>query len=103
MNRFMILLILLFASFAKSIPSVLQTRKDTLGGFKQCKGKFPNTITEYSYSPDPIVDGEPMKVHLAGKATVAVEKGALLTIRGYDKNQLIFIFGVDYCKALVEP
>ena len=105
MNRFIIILFtifIFFTSFVKSIPSALQKREDPLSGFKQCKGKFPNVITAYDYSPDPIVYTKPVKVLIAGNAAVGVEQGALMTATGYYKDRIAYLYGIDYCKVFVK-
>jgi hypothetical protein len=103
MNRFAILLcILLFASFAASIPL---KREDSLKGFKECDGKFPNTITSLTYSPDPVYVGHIVNIHIAGKSTATVEKNAFVDISGYFLNNdtLLFRYTFDYCKLFVNP
>src|SRR4051794_39460071 len=104
MNRFIISLsiFLIFASFAKSIPFALEKRDDALSGFKQCNGDFPNVITSFGYSPDPIIAGQMVNAHIAGEATAVVEKGASITLSGYYENVLDFMFIFDYCELFVE-
>ena len=105
MNRFIISLtiFLFFASFAKPIPFDLERREDALTGFKQCdNGDFPNVVTSFDYSPNPVVAGQMVNVHIAGKASKVVEKGALMVITGHYENQLDFLHVLDYCKLFVE-
>ena len=103
MNRFTILLsILLFTSFAVSIPL---ERRNSLSGFKECNGNFPITITSFTYSPDPVVVGHLLNIHVAGKSTATVEKNAIMDISGHfpNNNTLVFQNKLDYCKLFVEP
>lgn len=102
MVRFIISLaiFLFFASFATSTP--LEKRDDALTGFKQCDGDFKNVVTSFGYTPNPVVTGQLVNVHIAGKATAVVEQGAVLTIVGYHNNKLDFLHVIDYCKLFVE-
>jgi hypothetical protein len=103
MNRFVILLsILLFASFAVSIPS---KRENSGSEFKECDGNFPNTITLLAYSPDPVFVGHILNIHIAGKSTATVEKDAFMVISGHFPNNdtLVFNHKLDYCKLFVNP
>ena len=56
---------------------------DALSGFKLCQGYFPNKITTYTYTPHPFVTGQVVTVHIGGKATATIEKGAFYKITGY--------------------
>jgi hypothetical protein len=99
MNR-VILLIFLFASFAASSPL---KRQDKLSGFKQCDGKFANTITLFSYSPNPVIVGQDVKVRIAGEIKVPILAGASMNITHYYDNKLLFTEKTDFCKMFVEP
>jgi hypothetical protein len=100
MNRFIILLTFfaMLVSFATSIP----LKRDTLSGFKQCEGQFQNTITLFSYSPDPIVPGKNVTLHIGGEATEIVQEGALITFTGYVDKKEVFHSELDYCEYFVE-
>src|ERR1044072_169099 len=80
MNRFIVLLTIFatLASFAASTP----LRRDDLSGFKQCERQFLNTVTSFSFSPNPVIPGKNVTVHIGGEATETVVEGALLTFTG---------------------
>ncbi|CAB4488628.1 hypothetical protein RhiirA5_497831 [Rhizophagus irregularis] len=97
-NLFVIFLI--FVTLASSTPI---RRQDTLSGFKPCKGNFPNEFTTYIYTPNPIIIGQETTVHIAGKATVTIENGALFKVIGFYENKQIFHYDINFCEAIVEP
>jgi hypothetical protein len=99
--NFVILFIFLFASFTTSSP--LLKRQDQLSGFKQCDGEFANTITLYSYSPNPVIIGQDVKVRIAGEIKVPILSSATITISHYYNNELLFTEQSDFCKIFVEP
>ncbi|PKY48717.1 hypothetical protein RhiirA4_445497 [Rhizophagus irregularis] len=78
-NLFVIFLI--FVTLASSTPI---RRQDTLSGFKPCKGQETT-------------------VHIAGKATVPIENGALFKVMGFYENKQIFHHDINFCEAIVEP
>ncbi|GBB87540.1 hypothetical protein RclHR1_00140044 [Rhizophagus clarus] len=92
-----LIIILVFVTFVSSTPI---KRQDAL---KQCKGNFPNEITTYTYTPNPIVIGQETTFHIAGKATVAIENGALYKIMGFYGKKQIYHYDVDFCEAIVAP
>ncbi|UZO17329.1 uncharacterized protein OCT59_008687 [Rhizophagus irregularis] len=61
-------------------------RQDALSGFKSCKDNFPNCEAT---------------IHIAGKATVTIENGALYKITGFDENIQIFHHEISFCEAIV--
>ncbi|PKC11269.1 hypothetical protein RhiirA5_413296 [Rhizophagus irregularis] len=61
-------------------------RQDALSGFKSCKDNFPNCEAT---------------IHIAGKATVIIENGALYKITGFDENIQIFHHEISFCEAIV--
>src|SRR5690349_1379590 len=91
---------LMLASFATSIAI---KRDDPLSGFKQCDGDFPNPITLYNYSPNPVVVGQMITVRIGGEVTKTIEKGALVKVTGYQDKKELFTYEQDYCKMFVEP
>jgi hypothetical protein len=94
------LVILVFVTFVSSTPI---RRQDALSGFKPCQGNFPNEITTYVYTPDPIVVGQETTVRIAGKATVTIEKGALYKVTGFYENKQISHYDISFCEAIVTP
>ncbi|CAB4444089.1 unnamed protein product [Rhizophagus irregularis] len=55
---------------------------------KTCLGNFPNEITIFSFTPNPLVWGQESTGRIAGKATIPIENGALYKITGfYEKKQ----------------
>src|SRR6266496_5905117 len=89
-------IILVFATFASS--------QDALSGFKQCKhGDFPNKITLFTYTPNPVVAGQEVTVRMAGKAAVTIENGATFQNTGFYQNKQIFQHNDDFCKEFVIP
>lgn len=67
-------ILLIFLTFTSS---TLIRRQDAFNGFKECQGNFPNKITSYEFTPNPIVTGQVVTVHMRGIATVPIEKEAL--------------------------
>jgi hypothetical protein len=104
MNRiiFMLNIFLVFALFIISVQSIPARRQDPLSGYVPCIGKYPNTITSYSYSPQPIIPDQNMTVHIAGKATVPVEPGALYTDTIFLGKNQTYSYDHDYCELIVE-
>jgi len=105
MNRITLLSIfgifLIFASFATSTPL-----KRQLEGFKQCEGDIPNTLSAFDFTPNPVVLGQNVTVHIAGKATEIVNPGTLVVYTGYDKSdpsKPAFQHQLDYCEIFVQP
>ncbi|GBB87083.1 hypothetical protein RclHR1_13550001 [Rhizophagus clarus] len=96
----LLFIILLFATFSSSS---LIKRQDALSGFKPCNGNFPDEITIYSYSPNPLVEGQMATSRIAGKATVPIENGALYNLTGFYENQQAFQHVFDFCKIYVVP
>ncbi|GBB87538.1 hypothetical protein RclHR1_00140042 [Rhizophagus clarus] len=96
-------ILLIFASFATSTPL---KRQDQLTGFKQCQGTFPNSITVLTYTPNPVVLGQNVTVHIAGKATEVIKQGTTLVYTGYFENEptkQAFQHQVDFCDTFVKP
>ena len=102
MNKMNLLFVifLVFATFALSTPIRCQ---DPLSGVKSCQGNYPNEITTFITTPDPLVAGQEASVRIAGKATVTIEKGALYKVTGSYNNQQIFQREIDFCEAIVAP
>ncbi|CAB5377391.1 unnamed protein product [Rhizophagus irregularis] len=69
-----ILIAIFFLIFATFTSSTLIRRQDALNGFKECQGNFPNKITSHEFTPNPIVAGQVVTVHMKGIATVPIEK-----------------------------
>src|SRR5581483_10594392 len=109
MNRSIILLstfftFLMFTSFVTSIPFLSKHEDDPLSGFKECKeDNFPDTITAYDYSPNPIEVGQPITVHIAGEATEPIVEGSELLIDGFLDNEKAFNETADFCQVFVAP
>lgn len=99
MNNLLVIF-LIFVTFVSSTPI---RRQDALSGFKPCKGNFPNEITTYTYTPNPIMMGQEATVRIAGKATVTIENGALYKVTGFYENKQIFHYDINFCEAIVEP
>ena len=108
MNRIIVILsiFLVFASLTTSVrsknPLKHLKRQDSLSGYKQCDGDYPNIITLYNYKPVPIIPYQNITVHMAGKATETVEPGALMTVTGYLHDKQLFSYDEDYCKLFIE-
>ncbi|CAG8616883.1 11782_t:CDS:2 [Rhizophagus irregularis] len=102
MNNLLVIF-LIFVTFASSTPI---RRQDALSGFKPCKGiNFPNEITTYIYTPNPLQAGQEATIHIAGKATVTIENGALYNITGitgFDDTQISHR-EISFCEAIVTP
>ena len=103
MNRSIILLtiFLMLTSFVTSIPFPSE-RNDPLSGFKECEGDFPDTITAFSFKPDPVDVGEPLTVRIASDAYVPMKNGSLITVTGYLNNEQAFNEVTDFCQYFVE-
>jgi hypothetical protein len=104
MNRKIVMLniFLVFILYKMSDISILTKRKDPLSGYVPCIGKYPNTITSFSYSPYPVIPGQNLTIRIAGKATVPVEPGALYTDTVFLANNQTYSSNHDYCKLVVE-
>ncbi|CAB5383936.1 unnamed protein product [Rhizophagus irregularis] len=63
-------------------------RQDALSGFKSCKDNFPNCEAT---------------IHIAGKATVIIENGALYKITGFDENIQIFHHEISFLSSPNDP
>jgi hypothetical protein len=97
MNMILLAILLIFATFTSS---TLIRRQD---GFKPCQGNFPNTITSYVFTPNPIVAGQVVTLHMAGKATIPIEKGASFQNTMYYNNEQVLQHNDDFCKEVVVP
>jgi hypothetical protein len=85
-------------TFVSSTPI---RRQDALNGFKQCQGDFPNEITVFKFTPNPLVAGQEATGNIAGKATVTmIENGALYKITGFKQA---FQREISFCEAIVAP
>ncbi|PKY48719.1 hypothetical protein RhiirA4_445498 [Rhizophagus irregularis] len=94
--------ILIFVSFATSNPTPL---KRQLNGFTQCKGGFANSITALSYTPNPVVTGQNITVHLAGTATEIIKQGTTIVYTVYFKDEPTkeaFQHKQDFCEVFVK-
>ncbi|CAB4444063.1 unnamed protein product [Rhizophagus irregularis] len=103
-NLISIFSILIFVSFATSTPTPLK-RQDQLNGFTQCKGSFANSITVLSYTPNPIVTGQNITVHLAGTATEIIKQGTTIVYTVYFKDEPTkeaFQHKQDFCEVFVK-
>ncbi|PKC71766.1 hypothetical protein RhiirA1_412748, partial [Rhizophagus irregularis] len=87
---------LILVTFVSSTPI---RRQDALSGFKPCQGDFPNEITSFSFTPNPLVGGQEFTVRIGGKATVTIESSTLyrLTV-----NKQV-IYETSFCKEFVIP
>ncbi|RGB36476.1 hypothetical protein C1646_758030 [Rhizophagus diaphanus] len=97
----LLFIFLFFTTFSSS--STLISRQEALGGFKPCVGTFPNEITTYGLTPNPIIIGQMGTVHIAGKATVPIENGALYNTTLFHENQVIHQHGHEFCQMFVIP
>ncbi|RGB43382.1 hypothetical protein C1646_681218 [Rhizophagus diaphanus] len=95
----MIILFVVFLIFVTFVSSTPIRRQDALSGFKPCQGNFPNEITLFSFTPNPLVGGQEFTVRIGGKATVTIENGTLykLTV-----NKEV-IYETSFCKEFVIP
>ena len=103
MNRSIIILLtifLMFASFVLSVPYPSEYN-DPLSGFEECKGDYPDIITLYKYSPNPVVVGQPVTIHIAGYAPVPIKEGSLIKVTRHNDEQT-FHEEIDFCKDFVE-
>ncbi|KAF0508328.1 hypothetical protein F8M41_018769 [Gigaspora margarita] len=102
MRQFFVLLIFLtLIAYTKSFPSST-FRRDSLSGYTQCEGTFPNEITTASYEPNPAISGENLTVTIAGMNTVTVQEGATLNVTGLYQGKQAFVHVIDFCKVWVE-
>ena len=103
MNRSIILIaiFLMLVSFVTSIPLLSERNHDPLSGFKECEGDYPDTITLFSFSPNPEVVGQPLNVRLAGDTPVPIEEGSTIKVTGYLDNKQAFNDVNDFCKFFV--
>jgi hypothetical protein len=101
MNTLLHLLAILLI-LAISISSTPIRRQD-LSNFKPCQGDFPNKITLYEFNPNPIVAGQVVTVHMGGKATVPIEKGALFQNTVFYNNEQAWQHNDDFCEEIVTP
>ncbi|CAG8505752.1 5042_t:CDS:1 [Gigaspora rosea] len=102
MRQFFVLLIFLtLITFTKSFPSST-FRRDSLSGYTQCEGTFPNEITTVSYEPNPAIAGENVTVTIAGMNTVTVQEGATLNATVLYQGKQAFVHNMDFCKVWVE-
>ncbi|KAF0441153.1 phosphatidylglycerol / phosphatidylinositol transfer protein [Gigaspora margarita] len=94
MNKFFAIIIFLtLVTFTTSFP---------LSGFTQCTGTFPNEVTSFSFSPNPIIAGQNVTYTISVDNTVTVQHGATFNITTYKQQQVIFNVVSDYCKNLIE-
>src|SRR5581483_1391680 len=71
-------------------------------GFKVCQGdNFPDVITAFDFSPNPLEVGQPLNIHIAGEAPVPIVEGSLLYVDGFLKGQKAFNETVDFCQFFV--
>ena len=105
MNRSIILvtIFLMFVSFVTSIPLLSERDDDPLSGFKECEGYHPDSITLFSFSPNPIVVGQPINIHIAGDLPAPIKEGSTLNVTSYLDNKQKFTKVRDFCKFFVEP
>ncbi|GBB91212.1 hypothetical protein RclHR1_01840009 [Rhizophagus clarus] len=96
----LLFIILYFATFSSS---TLIRRQDALTGFKPCSGNFPNAITTYSNSPNPLIEGQIATGRIAGKATVPIVNGALYNLTAFYEKQQTFQHIFDFCGIFVIP
>ncbi|RGB27766.1 hypothetical protein C1646_376485 [Rhizophagus diaphanus] len=87
---------LIFVTFVSSTPI---RRQDALSGFKPCQGNFPNEITLFIFTPNPLVGGQEFTVRIAGKVTVTIESGALYKLTVNKQG----IHETSFCKEFVIP
>ncbi|CAG8786587.1 32373_t:CDS:1, partial [Racocetra persica] len=71
--------------------------RDSLSEFTQCAGTFPNKVTSFSFSPNPIIAGQNITYTISVMNTVTVQQGATLNI-----STATFNIVTDYCKDLIE-
>ncbi|CAB4488627.1 hypothetical protein RhiirA5_497830 [Rhizophagus irregularis] len=98
-----ILIAILFLIFATFTSSTLIRRQDALNGFKECQGNFPNKITSHEFTPNPIVAGQVVTVHMKGIATVPIEKGSIYQNTVFYNNEQVLQHNDDFCKEVVIP
>ncbi|CAG8778129.1 2770_t:CDS:2, partial [Dentiscutata erythropus] len=70
--------------------------------FTQCNGTFPNEVTSFSFSPNPIIAGQNVTYTISVEDTATVQHGATLNITIYHQQQVMFNVVTDYCKDLIE-
>ena len=98
-----ITIFLMFVTFVTSIPLLSERHNDPLSGFKECDGYFPDKITLFSFSPDPVVVGQPINIRMAGDIPEPIEEGSTLTVTGFLNNEQAFNDVTDFCQYFVEP
>ncbi|GBB87542.1 hypothetical protein RclHR1_00140046 [Rhizophagus clarus] len=91
---------LIFATFASSSPI---RRQDALSGFKQCEGDFPNKITTYNYTPNPVVVGQVLTLHLGGQAVIPYQAGSVIQNTMFYQGKQVLQHNDDFCKVFVIP
>ncbi|CAG8845214.1 40788_t:CDS:1, partial [Gigaspora margarita] len=70
--------------------------------FTQCTGTFPNEVTSFSFSPNPIIAGQNVTYTISVDNTATVQHGATFNITTYKQQQVMFNVVSDYCKNLIE-
>jgi hypothetical protein len=96
----LLVIFLVFMTFVSSTPI---RRQDALSGFKQCQGNFPNEITVFNFTPNPLVAGQESTGRIAGKTIEPIENGALYKITGFYENQQVIHHEIGFCEMFVTP
>ncbi|KAF0484068.1 phosphatidylglycerol/phosphatidylinositol transfer protein [Gigaspora margarita] len=80
-----------------------ENKEDKLSGFVECDGKFPNTITHFTFNPNPVKKNETTKFEIGGVSKVAFDRGSHLGIILFYKGFLVKYHAQDFCEQWVEP
>ncbi|CAB4488297.1 hypothetical protein RhiirA5_383471 [Rhizophagus irregularis] len=94
----LLFIFLFFTTFSSS--TYIRRQGDALS---PCVGTFPNEITTYTFTPNPIIIGQTATIHITGKATVPIENGALFNITLFHENQVFHQHSFEFCQMFVIP
>ncbi|CAG8601984.1 25812_t:CDS:2, partial [Dentiscutata erythropus] len=88
-------------TFTTSLPYPI-FRRDSLSGYTQCDGTFPNEVTYFSFSPNPIIVGQNVTYTVTEVNTATIQEGATLNVTGYYQQKVAFNEVTDFCKEWIE-
>lgn len=94
-------LLLLFALFTTSSSNLIPRQ---LSQFQVCdSGKtYPVSITTLTYTPSPIVLGQPLALKLVGTTQVQVDQNSTLRVQGTGLLSSIS-YDIDFCNDILAP
>ncbi|KAF0548955.1 phosphatidylglycerol/phosphatidylinositol transfer protein [Gigaspora margarita] len=102
MHKFFTFIIFLtLITFTISFP-YSNFRRDSLSGYTQCSGSFPNEVTYFSFSPNPVVVGQKVTYYVTEVNTATIQQGATLNVTGSYQQHVVFNEVTDFCKEWIE-